>query len=221
MNLVVTRADDNIKGMTNLTLPFMKAYAEKIGADFRVLSDAPKLLTADGMPHYRILQAKEYFKDYERILSIDADAIVMPNCPDIFDVVPAEKIGTIFEDIGIRRPSRRRMMQACQLVWGDVGWYSGYVNTGCFVFSKMHQQVLDPVKHEYWLQFGSDDVHIGYNIAKHKFEVDQLDHKFNHMSLFGIDNRFGSHIIHYAGTGFDDRPKLEQIKEDAERIAKI
>ena len=45
--LIITRADDNIKAMTDITLPIMREYAEKCIADFKILSHDPPLLSGD------------------------------------------------------------------------------------------------------------------------------------------------------------------------------
>lgn len=214
MNCIITRADENIKEITDLTLPYLEMYAKYVGADFHIISEKAEILTADRQEHYRILHATKLFEKYDRILNIDADTLVLPHCPNIFDIVPKTHIGAVCEDVLTRQDSRRRQIQAVQLVWGSVGWQSGLINGGVFVWSKQHKNILNPVKGEYWLQFGSAQVHIGYNIAKYNHRVCVLPSKFNHMNLFG--DRKDAYIIHYAGTGFDDRPKHEQIKEDIE-----
>ena len=48
--LIVTRADDNIKEMTNITFPLIEEYAKKCGADFKVLSHTPEINTYDNKP---------------------------------------------------------------------------------------------------------------------------------------------------------------------------
>ena len=70
---IVTRADENIREMTDLTLPFMLKYADKCGADFIILADDAPFLTEDNKPHYRILEIEKLFDKYDRILNLDAD----------------------------------------------------------------------------------------------------------------------------------------------------
>ena len=45
--LIVTRADGNIKEITDITLPIMEEYAEKCNANFKIISDRPPFLTGD------------------------------------------------------------------------------------------------------------------------------------------------------------------------------
>ena len=221
---IVTRADENIREMTDLTLPFMLKYADKCGADFIILADDAPFLTEDNKPHYRILEIEKLFDKYDRILNLDADMIVTPDCPNIFEVVPEDMIGSIYEDKGSRQPDRRSKIWGIQNVWGDVGWREGYTNAGTFLMSKMHRDIFKPHGDEYWLAWGSADLHLSYNIHKYNFKVHELEYKWNHMTMFnepwmGSPNRFESHIIHYAGGGVFDNgvgSRLEQIRKDIE-----
>lgn len=223
---IITRADDNIKEMTDITLPVMRKYAEKCGSDFIILSDDPPFLTDDNKPHYRILEIEKLFDKYDRILNLDADMLITSQCPNIFDLVPEDMIGSIYEDKGSRQADRRSKLRGIQAVWGDVGWNEGYTNAGTFLMSKMHRSILDPHNGEYWLAWGSADLHLSYNIHKNNFKVHELDFRWNHMTMFneqwaGYPSRFNSFIIHYAGRGVFDygvSSRLEQIKLDVEKI---
>jgi len=213
MLAIVTRADKNIKEMTDITHPIIKQYAKKIEADFIVL-DEPKGLH----PHYRILQFYELFEKYDRIISIDSDVIITPDCPNLFKIVPHEAIGTIFEDVGSRQADRRERIKKVQEKFGDIGWKSGYINTGCAVFSKCHREIFK--QRELYLDLGYDDVYLGYWIRKFGFPIFQLPIKFNFMTMFaeqwnGNSQRLDNYIIHYAGNGFSGN-RLGDIKRDAE-----
>ena len=225
--LVVTRADDKIKEMTDITLPSITEYAKKIGADFKILSHKPLLMTEDNRPHYRILEVENLLDEYDRVLCIDCDMIVNKNCPNIFDIVPEDKIGTIYEDKGTRRGNRLQKIKDIQKKWGDVGWKDGYTNAGTFVLSKKHKDIFKPHNGEYWTEWGSVDVHFSYNIHKYNMKVHELDFKWNHMTMFSEPwnnnaDRFDSYIIHYAGVGIYDKEKnktrIEQIKNDFKYI---
>ena len=76
MNLIITRADDNIKEMTQYTIPIMEEYAKKCGADFKILSHDPPFLTSDNKPHYRILKVYDLLDEYDRVLCLDAYMII-------------------------------------------------------------------------------------------------------------------------------------------------
>ena len=224
---LVTRADNNIKKMTDITLPPMKEYAKRIGADFIQLDHQPPVMTEDNKTHYRILKVRDILEDYDRVLCLDADMLINKDIPNIFELVPEDMIGSIFEDKGSRRTDRHQKIAGVQNAWGNVGWTEGYTNAGTFVLSAMHRDIFLPHNNQYWLGWGSADVHMSYNIHKYKFNVNELEYKWNHMTMFSEPwlnaNRFNSYIIHYAGKGIFDnnvKTRIEQIKKDYEVISK-
>ena len=227
MKLVVaTRADKNIKEMTDITFPIIRRFCEKWGADFTVLDHIPPIMSDDNRPHFRITKLYDLLGKYDRAISLDSDIVINKNCPNLFDEVPSDCIGTIFEDKGTRLENRLSKIRDVQSMFGDVNWKSGYVNTGVLVVSKEHKDIFTSEREKYYTKDGSDDVHIGYKINQIGFKIHELDHRFNHMTMFsepecGGFDRFNSYIIHYAGAGrFDSgiRSRLEQIKSDVKKI---
>ena len=224
---IITRADEHIKNMTNITLPVMKKYADSVGADFIIMDHRAPFLTSDNKEHYRILKVYDYFDEYDRIVCMDSDMLINKDCPNVFDAVPYDMIGSIYEDKGSRRPDRLNKIKNVQRVWGDVGWKDGYTNAGTFVMSKIHRDIFKPHNGKYWLEWGSGDIHLSYNIHKYGFKVKELSYKWNHMTMFSEPwnknaDRFKSYIIHYAGGGVFDKGvvsnRVEQIKKDYNRI---
>ncbi len=65
-----------------------------------------------------------------------------------------------------------------------------------------------------------------YNIHKYNYKVQELDYRWNHMTMFSEPwnnkaDRFKSHIIHYGGRGIFDShvdTRNNQIKADYEEI---
>jgi len=224
--LITTRADEGIKDMTDITHPIIKKYAERVGADFLVLSHKPPSDSGDNRPHYRILKHFELHEQYDRILHLDSDMIVLPDCPNLFEAVPYEKIGTVLEDKGSRRTARRQVIQQIQQKFGPLGWREEYINTGLLLTSKCHRDIFQAINGEYWTGFGSDDAQLGYLIKKMKYEIMDLPFQYNHMTMFSESwnnspNRFSSHIIHYGGRGIFDsnvNSKMEQIRKDYNKI---
>lgn len=216
---VVTRANGKVKDITDMTFPMLKKYAAKCSAEFIVLSHIHPVHY-----HYRVLRCKELLNEYDRLLLIDYDTFIRKDCPVLFDIVPSDMIGCVYEDKGTRQVHRRNLIRQVQEKYGNVNWRSGYINDGVFVVSKMHQGIFEPIHEKYyWLDFGQDDVVLGYNIKKYGFKIFELPYLYNHMSLFseewhGGKSRFDSYILHYAGSAdFLDRgnlTRLELIKKD-------
>lgn len=219
---ITTRADENIKSMTDLTFPIIKNFCKKWNSDFIVLDQNPIVLSDDNLPHFRIMKLYDLLNQYDRIISLDSDIVINKNCPNLFKIVPEDCIGTIYEDQGSRKKDRIKRMYDIQNQFGNINWNNGYINTGVFCVSKIHQNIFTSINDKYYTKNGSDDVHIGYQIVKMKFKVKELNYKFNHMSMFseswnGNPSRFDSFIIHYAGKGIFNLnmcDRLSQIKND-------
>ncbi len=230
--LITTRADKNIREMTKITHPIIKKFAKLWGADFYKLEKNADC-EGNGKYHYRIFDHYSLFNKYDRILHLDSDILINVNCPNLFEIVPYHKIGTIFEDKGTREADRLERIKKAQDTFGDIGWKSGYINTGVFLTSKCHKKIYEKIDGNFWKGNGFDDVHLGYNINKYKLEICELPFQFNHMTLFsenwnGFPNRFESYIIHYAGRGVFEKKfkkkknkykaKIKQIKSDYRKI---
>jgi len=224
--LIVSRADSSIEEYTKFTFPIIKKYCEFVGADFKILDHVSECKKGNGVYHYRIMKIKELLDDYDRVFHIDADILINKNCPNIFDEVPVDHIGTIYEDKGSRTSARHILIKMIQERYGNIGWKSGYINTGVFVVSKEHKDIFEKINNEFWEVEGQDDVHLGYNINKLGYKVHELSYKWNHMTMFSEPwnkraNRFNSYMIHYAGVGcFDTYPKINQIKKDFDILMK-
>lgn len=223
---VTVRADDGVKETTELTLPIIKDFCKRWNADFILLDQEPPIYTEDHQPHYRVMELYKLFDKYDRLMSLDADIIINKICPNIFDEVPEDCIGSIYEDKGTREVNRIKRINAIQSQFGDIGWERGYVNDGMMVASRQHKEIFTPINGQYFLLEGNDDAHLGYQIFKMRFKVKELNYRFNHMSVFsepwnGSPNRFDSYIIHYAGRGIFDKGVsgfIDQIKKDIKII---
>ncbi|MBU2685829.1 MAG: hypothetical protein KKF27_21520, partial [Gammaproteobacteria bacterium] len=121
---------------------------------------------------------------------------------------------------------RRNTIQEGQKAYGDIGWKTGYINTGFFMVSKPHACIFEKINGNLWGGTGVDDIQLGYNIVKNKIPVYDFHWKWNTMTMFcekwnGSPDRFNSYITHFAGVGkFENRfnNRLENIKHDYNKI---
>jgi hypothetical protein len=143
--LVATRADDGIKEMAAITHPVMRRFARGWGADFLTLRGDFKVSR-----HYRIMELRALLGEYDRVLSLDSDILILPACPNPFKKVDEGSIGTIFEDQGSRQNQRRALIRRVQDRFGNVDWETGYINTGVFLASCCHKDIFQPIDGEYW-----------------------------------------------------------------------
>ena len=201
---MVTRCNEKAASLAAVTHPTLKCYATRWNADFIVL-DGKYCKSEDyQLNHYMILQVGELLDDYDRILIIDSDVVIMPECENPFDAVDEDKIGSIYEDKGSRQEHRRQIIKDIQAKFGDVGWTEGYINSGFLVVSKRHKKIFEKINGELWAEFGFDDPLLAYNAHKHGFKIQELPCKWNFMSMFSEPwnnnaNRFNAYVIHYSG----------------------
>ena len=225
--LIIARASSEAEEYAKISHPIFRNFAYKCNADFMVLTTVgpdANFTTDKGRMFYRTFKSADFLKIYDRILILDSDMLLSPNCPNIFDEVPADMLGVVMEDKGTRADSRLSRMQDAQRTFGDIGWSSGYPNSGFMIFSKGHENIFSDINGHYWEKMGFDCVHMGYNIKKYNIPYIDLGYRWNHMTMFseewnGFPNRFESNVIHYAGIGIFDlvnNSRLEQMSKDKE-----
>jgi hypothetical protein len=79
---LITLALDDHREVLELTLPYMEAYAKRIGAELVVLTDNQRI--TDPMANkWRI---GHLAKAFERTLYVDSDVFIKPDAPDIFEL---------------------------------------------------------------------------------------------------------------------------------------
>jgi hypothetical protein len=88
--LIVTLDINNYtKEITDITYPYMKSYADKIGADF-------KIITERKYPNEPVIcekfQVYNISKNYDWTILIDCDAIIHPNCPDLTEIYEKDTV---------------------------------------------------------------------------------------------------------------------------------
>ena len=170
-------------------------------------------------------QIYELFDTYDRILRVDTDILITPTCPNVFTIVPQDKIGVVYEDIGSRKAHRRKQILNVQNALGDIKWRTGYFNSGVVLVSKEHKELF---------KITDKDIHIiinklsgakeqnllNYRVKKFDYEIHELDFRFNHTRIFseswnGSQDRLDSYIIHYAG---HQKSKQRMIRKDYKKL---
>lgn len=99
--LITTRVNNYFPELCSLTMPNLQAYADRVGADFIEITDRflhreindyiynPFIEDSrlDIHPACEKLQAYNYSKDYDKTILIDADIVLHPLCPDLFEQI--------------------------------------------------------------------------------------------------------------------------------------
>lgn len=158
-NLVISIATGKAaKKVSNVSRPLLEKYADKCSADLIILDNE----TQDwwGWEKFRV---GAFIPEYDRTLMIDADMLVSEHTPNVFDIVPRDKVGInceqhkqTREEISKRHKLRIKAVKeifsrrdADKILAKDVFEETSkdlmMLNSGFVVFSKEHAHILDPV----------------------------------------------------------------------------
>lgn len=205
------------EAIAKLTHPSIKAYADKIGADFHVINERKYRLNVP--VGYEKLQLREYLEKYHRIIFIDTDIIIRPDTPDLFKFVPEGWFGAFNE--GEWMPERFKSLDGCckELGISAPNFKNQYYNTGVLVFEQRHVDIfVDPPK---FIDHFYEQSYLNIMLARNLAKIRNLSTNFNRMSFMDAlkatkDHYLESYIVHYAGQlkqlGFNNL--MKQIKVD-------
>jgi hypothetical protein len=194
--IVTVAIGDNYAALAKMTHPTLRAYAERIGADFIVI-DRTKI--AETSPHYEKFQIYDLLNVYHRIIYLDTDLIVREDCPNLFDIVEPRSLGMF--DEGAIMDRTQAMAQACADYQTEIkNWDGRYFNTGVMVISRTHKEIFKKPAKEIWNFY--EQSYINVKAFEKGAKIHNLDYRFNRMSCMDKvtgEHRLASYIVHYAG----------------------
>lgn len=207
---------DHYSKLAKLTTPSIERYAKKIGADYLNINEFnPNYITQKWNKFY----IHELLNKYRRILYLDIDIIIREDTPNLFEIVPENKLGMFNE--GRYTPRFEFLEQASEYYNEPLKrWNGKFYNSGVMVISRIHKSIFRLPKGQDFVE--TDQPYINLRILNDKVEMFDLDYKFNRMDILdkfcGI-SRLDSFIVHYAGAPKDIqmdvmRKDIEQWKED-------
>lgn len=176
--LITCAVGQQIRNMLRVTGPFMTAYARKYGLDYHVIQGEETDFSIS--EKFRV---GPYLDHYERVLFLDADTIITPDCPNLFDVVPEHLLGihddtpflpsnwNIWKEYDNLRMSQLQLpLERSRLLC---------LNTGVIVASKQHKSIFDPITMPYERTHCSEQNWISMNVIAKGFEIMPLKRCFN------------------------------------------
>ena len=196
-NLVLTISiGDFHKNLSLYTLPSIKKYAKRIGADFiNITEKDPNYITQK----WNKFHIHELLNKYKRIIYLDIDLIVREDTPNLFEVVPENKLGMFNEGAYV---PRFEFLEQASAYYGEPlkKWKGKFYNSGVMVISRMHKQIFKMPKGVNFVE--TDQPYINLRILNDDVSMFDLDYRYNRMDLLdkfiGI-SRLDSYIVHYAG----------------------
>lgn len=197
-----------------IALPLFRRYAKKINADLFVIDET--WMTSETTPHFLKWKCNAILAmGYTRIAFVDADIVIMPNAPDIFDAVSIGTLG-VFDEAPVmwqrklnRADTCKRFVASWERQIGKLDYtYPGhYFNSGVMVFNSSCNPLIHRDDGVY--SFNTDTVfdQTYLNVMAAKFPKTLLDWRWNRMAItqahefIGSNDMFfgGAYFLHYCG----------------------
>lgn len=193
--LVTIAVGDAYHKIARLTHPTLRAYSERIGADFIVIDES-----TCSTPHWEKFRLYDLLGRYDRVIYLDTDIIVRPDTPDLFDIVPDQALG-VFNESPFTPDRSNALVRACEdydLTVRD--WDGKYFNTGVMVLSRYHRYLFRKPEKETFNFF--EQSYLNAIIAAEETTIFSLPYRFNRMTCLDSvtgEDRQESWIVHYAG----------------------
>jgi hypothetical protein len=206
---------ERLAAITHATI---QAYADKLGADFIVWREYGR----HSLPHYQKLEIGELLDRYDRVLYLDTDVLVRDDTPDLFALVPEDKLGMLVEgDYVAREHITIQYMLAMRFDAGQ--WDGKYYNSGVMVLSRQHRDLF--AQPEVETDHFKEQTHLNLMIARTRTAVFPLPYRFNRMYFmdwFYGEERCDAYIIHYGGLNVVacEDEVLRQAAEDRDTWAR-
>jgi hypothetical protein len=175
-----------------LTHPLFRSYAAKVGADFIVVTEHH---TSQFSPHFAKYCLFDWLGKYDRVIYVDSDALIVSDCPDLFQIVPNGQLGVFFEE---NDPKPTKRVMETQEICGTVdGWSGTFFNTGVMVLSSSHRSIFDTDLGLHSIGKEFEQAQLNWNVHKLHIPVFDIGRKFNHIVWESDGSRYNSSIIHY------------------------
>lgn len=201
---VVTLATgDKFKQLLDIARPTFQSYALKCHATYiEIVRDSSTYPEGD---KFRMTQL--FYAGYREVLFVDADALIMPDTPNLFDLVPSEYAVAIHDD--------RKYLKS--VLWLDEEYTRLIASQGltspnprsCYNTGFMLIRDRRAINHPnpFPRSHTAEQSLINLNIAVNKLKVFELDREWNEQWWWGqrLPARAGTHVYHWASAPFPDR----------------
>lgn len=207
MNAIVTMAFGPAWSYANYTIPIMRRYAKRIGADLCVIDQPyPKI-----HPCFAKFRLGEYLDGYERVLHLDADIMVTPSARNLFEWVADPVLGVQVQYCDAAQGLHYREDHAARQMFGNVftpEFLHNYFCAGLMVLSQGHRSMFrveydilviwNKVLTAYGSRWPDQTVlnYLVYASRMQRYNLERSIHRFVHEDY---QNRFRADFVHYGG----------------------
>ncbi len=187
-------------------------YAKRHGMAFEVFDQEVFKLRPNWFRKRRVgyhlekFQLHGAFERYRRILFLDSDILLAPDCPNLFDLVPEESFGCVYDDTGADAWKRKEELIRLGARLGRLP--SGnprYFNSGVMVLGPRHREVFAMRRGEVFRGRWPEQTLLNHRILTGGYAVRELPAEYNFMPLApdweDDGTRRAAKVVHYAGRG--------------------
>lgn len=208
---------DFYEGLAQVSTGLMDDYAQRIGAVF-VIDKSP------GAPGYTKLKAiRELLRSYDRVLYLDADILIRPDAPNLFDLVPEDAFGAFDESkLADRQTAKLDWERQTGMGYPDWLGYEPYYNTGVMVASRCHLKLFAPAAVE--IDNFYEQTMLNHRLFDAGTKMYALPADFNRIPLAisatgrPLDDCYFSHFAGAFKNGSPVEANLREFKAQAERF---
>lgn len=198
--IVTLDIGDNFRHISDLTHPYIRKYANRIGAEFIVFGHQKYAHC-----HFDKFRIYDILDHFDRVLYMDSDILVHPECPNLFELVPESCVGIYDEskpaDEQQKRKHRDVMKKAIHIYGTDTPPRYGFYNAGLYVVSKHHQSLFTKPDKTPFMEYGDQPL-LNLRLLHSDYDIYDIGFKFNRMPYLDEkinEPRTDSYMIHYAG----------------------
>jgi hypothetical protein len=205
--LVTLVTQPSFRAVAALTSLSQRKYASRLNADYIVLERS-----IFPHPHYDKWQIADVLKDYKRVIYLDADVIVRPDCPDLFVVVPPDEVGGENELLTYPQQAEHFTTFAKRLGLVSLGC-PFYLNAGVLVVSACHRSLFREPEEVFMDLPWPEQTHFNVRLQQERVAVCSLAECFNdrHRRSGYLRN---SYVLHYSC--MDNKSRLVAAQRDLE-----
>ena len=191
---------EGFQKIAQYTHPIMRGYANRIDAEVYVVSKARY-----NHCHFDKFRIYELLDRFDRILYMDSDILIHPDCPNLFEMVPPDKFG-IFDEGAPSTEEERKTQQAAiekasQEYEIPLPERRDFYNAGLMVVSQCHKELFKAPEKIVFMEYGDQPL-LNLRLLHSEHEVHDIGYKFNRMPYMDSkveEPRTDSYMIHYAG----------------------
>lgn len=202
----ITISEDQMKGkrrfrpildMYTLSEQQARRFAEEWNADYMMLTDDHYL--PGRHPIYQRFKMYDFYKEYDQILYLDMDAIILPGCPNIFEEFDKEIFSAVKNHDWEKNPKKYEPIRQEYInIYGGQEYYRPFCS-GIMLLSKKFFELTEGEWEQYLDIYDNSRYHHDQGIFN-KLVIDKLDGKYNELDeRWGAWYRQGKYIQHFGG----------------------